>query len=108
MSDENAEQTEFFLPVSAETKALLEQISQDRANALMTAFSDACRSVGATTPEIMWTVAMLQARVIATFDIGDAQKNAAMQFGEMLMVSLPSAILALEHAKMAMRGGKPS
>lgn len=107
MSDENTE-SEFFLPVSPETKVLLEQVSQDRANELMTAFSDACRGIGATTAEIMWTVAMLQARVIATFNMGDDQKQAALQFGEMLLVALPSAILALEHAKMAMRGGKPS
>jgi len=29
-------------------------------------------------------------------------------FPEMLAMALPAAILALEHAKMAMRGGKPS
>jgi hypothetical protein len=105
MSDESAD---FLLPVSPETKALLEQVQQDRANSLLTAFADACRGLGATTEEIMWTIAMLEARVIATFELGEAQKAAAMQFSELLGVALPPAILALERAKMAMRGGKPS
>lgn len=103
MSDES-----FVIPISPETRALLEQVDQDRANALMEGCADVARALGATTPEIMWTIAMLEARVIATFEIGEPQRQAAEQFSELLAAALPAAIMALEHAKMAMRGGQPS
>lgn len=103
MSDESV-----AVPISPETRALLEQVEQDRANALMEGFADVCRAVGATTPEIMWTIAMLEARVIATYEIGEPQVQAAAQFSDLLAAALPAAIMALEHAKLAMRGGQPS
>lgn len=105
MSDENVVGT---VGISEETLELLRCVPQDRANALMMAFADACRSIQATTPEIMWTIAMLEARVIATYQIGEPQQRAASQFSELLAAALPAAILALEHAKLAMSGGKPT
>jgi predicted transcriptional regulator len=107
-SGRNVSDESLAIPISPEARSLLEQVDQDRANALMEGFSDVCRAVGATTPEIMWTIAMLEARVLATYEIGDDQQQAAMQFSDLLAAALPAAIMALEHAKMAMRGGQPS
>lgn len=95
------------LPSQAEMRAMLEGIRQAVSNDLVQTLEDAARRAGATMGELMWAVAMLQARVLASAEMGDQQVWTAGRFSDLVRLALPAMMLAVERAKHAQPGTHP-
>ena len=79
--------------VRSEVANMLAEIDQGRCNLLLIAFNDATFKWQSTTVEVMWTLAMMQAQVLARAELGGEQTWAATRMGEMLRIALPGAIM---------------
>ncbi len=93
-------------PTRTELAILLADIDHDKSNFLVAAFNTAAAKVQAHNGEAMWAIAMLQARVLAMADMGEAQTWAANRFFEMVRVALPGMILAVEQARRSADGSR--
>lgn len=92
-------------PDDGELEQLLEGVDQGKANWLMAIFAEAVRHANAKTGEVMWTLAMLQAAVLAEIPMGEHQQWAAERMRELLQIALPGAVMRNEqaHAKVEVR-----
>lgn len=91
-------------PTTSELERLLAGIDQGKANELMAAWDRASRESGATMGEAMWSLAMLQARILASGEMGDEQVWVAARFAELVAAALPAMMLAVEQAKRKAEG----
>lgn len=86
-------------PTASEVASLLAGVSQETTNALIAAWDAATTEHGATMGEAMWALAMLQARVLASAEMGDEQVWVAGRFAELVQLALPAMMMAVERAK---------
>lgn len=91
-------------PGATDVAQLLEGIRQDASNELMRVFDEASRITGATMGEVMWAIAMVQARILASAQLGDEAEWVARRFHELVQCALPAMMMAVEKAR---REGKP-
>lgn len=91
----------------SEIEKLLEGIDQGKANWLMNGFARGVAHCNATTGEVMWTLAMLQAACLAEIPMGEQQVWAANRMREMLEIALPGAVMRNEQAHAQAEGRKP-
>jgi hypothetical protein len=88
----------------SEAALLLEGVNQQTANELLRVFDEATRITDAKMGEIMWTLAMLQARVLASAELGDEAEWVARRFHELVRLALPAMMMAVERAKREAKG----
>jgi leucyl aminopeptidase (aminopeptidase T) len=91
-------------PSPTEVAKLLADVDQGKANHLMRAFDQAAGETGARNCEVMWALAMLQARVLAAAPMGDVQVWTAGRFAEMVRLAYPALALAVEKVRRARSG----
>lgn len=92
----------------SDTAVLLAGIDQNKSLALLKCFDEAAAQLQPSMGDMMWCVAQLQARVLASAQMGNEQVWVAGRFHELLQAAFPAMVLAVEHAKRKAQGGPPS
>lgn len=93
---------------ATDAAVLLASVDQGRANELLRLFDQAAAELKPNMGEAMWAIAMLQARILASAEMGEQQIWAAARFAELVQLAFPAMVLKVEQARRQATGAPAS